>query len=146
MIRNDCELLRDIYGIIVSAGGAGTCSTTGGMKHNDYFVLSTHMVHAPQHIHKLSRAKLSPHTPVQLVTRPLACHVYGLQIQQPEMIPRQRIIGPTQQPSVYETANRTLKEAKARLATGQLSKAHRLSDHAYSSWARNAETELCQLA
>ena len=92
VISNECELLRCIYGRIVSVGGAGTCSTTGGMKHNDYFILSTHMIHATQNIHKLTRAKLSPHTPVQLVTRPLACHVHGLRIQQPERIPKQPII------------------------------------------------------
>ena len=94
----DCQMLRDITGNVLKPEGAGTCATTGGMRNNDYFILSTHMLHAVQDIQIQHKAKTSPHRPVQLVTRPFACHTRGLQISRPERIPKNRIIGPTRQP------------------------------------------------
>ena len=96
------------------------------------------MLHAAQIIDMQHRANISPHTPVQLMARLFACQTYGLQILRPEVIRKQRVIGPIQQPPKYAGTLETLRNAQAKITNGGKHKAHHLLDHAYSSWARNA--------
>ena len=132
------------YGGILKAEGPGTCSTTGGMRDNDYFILSTHMLHAVQVIEIQHQAATSPRLPVQIMTRPLACHTYGLQIVRPETIPKHRIVGPIQQPPSYDGTKEIPNNAQGKIDKGDKHRAYLLIDHADSSWARKAEEELCQ--
>eukprot|EP00973_Karenia_brevis_P086948 12057309-Karenia_brevis.AAC.1 len=82
----DHPVFQELGGLIVSAG-RGTCSTTGGWKEYDYFIVDPRLKPFIMEVVAVEDAHTSPHLPVRLRLRARAADLVQRVPKMPKRLP-----------------------------------------------------------